>query len=1640
MHRFFHWHSHCFIYLLTKGPKKPYQKDSEYERESQEGTTMAIAIEKSIAEKTICIVDAGIEHVRVEMSGVSDSQRRVHVNEVLQNNDTAETVLQRISCSHTITDAPICAREIYITGKLAETFHAVIGKAIVILPSAALWQAGKWLLQKNRILGNIGIIEISASGYTVLCVNRDGSLTKGLLINNPLCGAGTGINMNRILQKLDIDRNNVDHILAEFTDDAGRQRRRDIAERADRCGVFSSSATVSDKNQGIPLDFALATTIKSEVLKACGRMIPEAECVYLTGGIFQWKFARDCAKDYLSDKLKITDVHYDRDQSLPVNGVFNLAETLGYASFRETGRRLKKQKKLVEFPSFLEMKDRYEVSGRYVRAEDTLSPHPAMTLDRQAVCMALDVGSTMAKGMIAQAETREPLWATSLENHGDTIETIKQLFRKLISAGIDELNLQHIGVTGSGRYQVQKVLAEIYPHLADRTTVLVENYAHARGSIKEAQARVDLLKRQGIQIDDSTAVLVDVGGEDTKISLISLKTGDLIDNAMNIKCSAGTGSLMDTLKSLFGIDSIEKACDKAFNALRAYDINATCAVFLMENASKMRAEGFPTDEILASCYWAIVENMARTLWSQVDIPAHPLVLLHGQTMLSDPLPLATIHRMEKHRDTPVYGLVPEMPGHRACIGLIKSMDISQHTDVSLRLDELVARQFEKKIFTCRGAACGDRKSRCNRVKFTFYSQGKKPQGIQLGGCSAANELFAKKDKSLKADTAYFDTYRKIWEHINSRLPQSQAIDRIVIPRSFAASEQAFLLSSILKHLGIRVHTDTIRADDIPRGQTFFNLDTCAPNIGATGQLQRLASEPHGTLLIPQIDFLSTEGKSLGRTCTVNQGGPIIAMHFAKQAHKDARFLLFDLDLSAMKPARIAAQLYLQWKPILDRSPNGISRPVFLAAVTRAIEECAELTREIDDIVIQGLDYAIANGKDIAIACAREYIMNPGVYDSHIGRLFRDKGVELVPSYVLNVSLDSKFSHIYWKNPHHIVTVINAIKDRQLHRAVKNKRQAELFSKIEKGLTKSKLGLSMVSTFTCGPDSISLPLIQELTKTVPFVLVQSDGAIKELAHLENRVNTFLKQISTHTQTQIDEPSFTIEMLDRLAPDIIDRDKDVIYFPTLGDNRGLTAVLRASGYTCIDTYDDESYDPETIIRQGRVYAGDSICAPFAGVYGDILRSVDDFKQRRARGELSEKNRIYIFNCKGTGPCRQGQYYDVHRVLMHRHLENREKIKPTDCQDNILVKYLLATEASGYDIGLEEWAAIQIFQAIIAQGVLQALYLKGGQQCSSHAHFQQYERAFRRMKENVMAQFEQSRPSLFCRRAVRVSKGVDVVLRKALGLIPDSKRMGLSETVQMSGLVKYIAYGLFNNNNLRKIFQDFSSQWIDANPTEKAKIRIHADGEAYMRIALNDGLFKTIADASGFGTFEMTNTPLWAYIEYIPNVQIKVHSKRVHTLRQELMFSSGFRRKRELKRQIRKNLYSITKMKRKIQVLRRVLAAPLYKSAGIAMPPLSSDNLDLAESIIPTGKPYGELLPYIGESLHKLREDFDLILNIAPSGCMVSTMGGIIHPIILDKSDRPDAHMQTLLSQNGEIDSDTINIALLKKMGPELFYRAG
>jgi len=1503
-------------------------------------------------------IDAGIENIRLR-----DSKEGI-----IPSNDKIEILFKKHNIFKRAND---CKDEILITGKLADVVQNEIGGNI-LLPGAVLWARARKLAKENN--KSIGIIELSASGYAVICVDKNGELLNDLLVVNPKCGAGCGINLKRILEKLDVKLEKVDGILKDYLGEPGKKKRQDVTVRADRCGVFSSSATISDKNQGIPLDYALATTMKSEVLKACKRIL-KVDKILLTGGVFGWEFMRDCAKDFLADK-GMADVDYS--ESLMLDGMQDLYSSLT-GKFRVQGKKLTKPRKLPELPAFSKLMEQYSKNGLYKRFVDNELPKLEKGIEEKPVNIALDVGSTMAKIIIADSEDNI-LFADSYNNHGDTVQTIKHIFKVLTDKGIEKLNIQHIGITGSGRYQVKKVLEKVYPALGDRVFALVENYAHARGSI-------DFVKEQLKKNKDANkdfCILVDIGGEDTKVSIISLKQEELFDNVMNIKCSAGTGSLMDTLKALFDIKDINAACRAAYDSDKAYEINATCAVFLMENAKKMQTEGYSKKEILASCNYAIVENMARTLWNQIDFPENSIVLLHGQTMLSDPLPLAVTHRIQEF--SKMHCLIPPMPGHRACIGLIKSIDDDGVIDNPCDLNRFIDVEFEKRIFFCRGIACGDKNSCCARTKLVTMHEEKR-LALSLGGCTAINELSSIKKATIP------NGYQEIWDFMDSRLPRSSDKNRLVIPRCFAVSENSLFLANIFEQLGIPVHVDNVTEMDILNGQPQFSVDVCAPLIGVTGQFARLAKEPHGVILVPQIDFLPTAKKSLGRTCTVNQGGPVIARKYAEINSPEARFVNFALTLKEMDAEAIAGQLHECLSLVFSHYNIHPEKEKLIKAVSYGMAQNIQFKKELSDKAVSFIDYAIDNKLNISIVCAREYILNPGIYDSHIGRLLRDKGVMALPSYVFESELDKDFSYIYWRNPHMIVSLIKAFTDKRLHKVLKNNNLKSSISKIEQGLTESLLSTVQVSTFRCGPDSMTMPTVNEITKSVPTLFIQSDAMIKELAHLENRVNTHLNQLTKRLNEKFETENFDISLIDAMGIGRVNKETDVVYLPNLHDNRAVNASVRAAGISVIDNFLDESYDIVKKVRIGRKYTGDSVCAPLAAVFADIVLAFDDFERRKKADDplVRGKTRVLVLDNKGTGPCRQGQYFEQHKLLAYN------KLKGNAGLDNY--KILVAEESDGFDVGLEDWTQVLAYQGLALHGLLLSLLLKGSH-CKDYDEFQLFFQDYVQLKNRLFKILESSKPS----------KG-------ALKTVKIFEKAGLGR------LSKYFAYGVYNNNGMKKPLREFADKWVR---NDAMKIRIHVSGEVYMRIALIEDVFREVVDSIGFGTFDMTYSTAWSTVDMIAEYNLLNYEEKINALKWK---NPGDPKIKEVQA-------STSKLENIVSSFRDLLAKPLYEAANIEMPEKMHEVMKHTRDYFPSMKPQSELPAYIGEAVHKLEDGVDLVLNISPEGCLVSSMEQIMDRPILHQT-KSKARLQGLNSQNGEVDMDQLNLALLKTLGPENYY---
>ncbi|RLJ20327.1 hypothetical protein DJ031_05845 [bacterium endosymbiont of Escarpia laminata] len=1546
-------------------------------------------------------IDAGVHSVRILACDPAGTE--LGSVEIASNEDLGGTI-RRLGLDQLPEQTGIT-----ITGKLQEIVRRYLGQGEVVLGSAALWSAARSLLQDKPL----GIIEISASGYMAIGVDIEGNLKNDMLVVNPRCGAGSGVNLDRVLQKLNIQRKAVDTLLSGYLGEENRQRRDGVDIRADRCGVFASSATISDKNQGIPLDFALAVTLKSEVLKACKKLKPGFDTVWLSGGIFAWQFARDCAGDYL-ESVGTADVRYDKGGRFPLLGLQYLRKIIGDSNFAQPDRRVVQTSRLSEYPAMFDVKADLEARCLYQRIPNIAPTHfDAAQLCNTPVMLGLDVGSTMAKLIISDASGESILYKGAYSNAGDTIDTIKKIFADIIAKGVKTLQIGQIGLTGSARYQVQKALINIYPQLADRVSVLVENYAHARGSIDYARAHIERLKASGIDgINEDFCLLIDIGGEDTKISSIALKKAELFDNAMNVKCSAGTGSLIDTLTSMFFLDDISVASELAFNADKGYVINATCAVFLMENARKLQADGYELGEILASANWAIVENMARSLWSQIELPKHTVALLHGQTMLSEPLPLAVAQRIQRYVGDDIYCLVPPDPGHRACVGLIKSLaEQDTTTALEVELESFIDKDYKKKIVVCKGAVCGDKAARCNRAHLTGLGSEGNRFTFTLGGCTAINEVLAMKGLKRKGSP---DSYKQIWDFINDRLPHSDDPNRLVIPRSFAVSEWAMFFASLFTPLEIPVEVDNVQVSDVIDAQAHFHIDTCAPHIGVVGQFLRLGAQPHGMILAPQIEFLPAK-HSLGRTCTINQGGLAVAKKITESKHPQSRIHLFFLDLKLQNAERIALKIYPRLQPVFEHYGKQVEYEQFRNIVDAALQAQRGLKKVAADFATELANQAFEDGREIALVMGREYILNPGIYDSHVGRLLRDKNMMGIPSYLLDADFNPQFKHLYWRNPHMIATLADACSRRELHRVTGHAGLRQVFERVEKG-SDTLMPVVQVSTFLCGPDSVTNPLISELTKKRPYLLIQSDAAIKELAHLENRMNTYVKQLESglHQELKsVEDDGFEVKVLDRLVnQDPLNPETDAIYFPTLSDTRGLTSVIRSAGFTCIDLY-DEDYDLQAAIKEGRSMSGDSVCAPLAAVYGDVMAAMEDFKRRKRENdpEFIHKTRLLIFNNKGLGPCRQGQYVETHKIFI-----NQQKNSGKDDTEELVMQFLVGHENKGFNTGFPAWVFVRGVQSAIVQGVLHQLLADGSSQCRDYAEYQTFIQAYRKLKEELhrLIEFEM-RPSA---AALRIAD--------AFAKVPG-----------INYLVNYFAYGL-HKSDLKRPIKAFARQWC-AQPLKGDPTRIHIDGEAYMRVAQYEAVHRTLLATLGFRQFTLTHTPVWSFLDYKLAGMLMRAREAIDESRSELKRPIEDSERKRITRYKRKKQLRLIGLRAVHFILRNIIAKPLYTAAGLEMPAAMPKILKIAESVITTKRPGGEFIPYVGEAVLKLQKGYDLILNVAPEGCMVSSMGEAITPGI--NAAVPDAkgRIQHLFSQQGDVDEELIALALLKTIGPERYYRA-
>ncbi|MGI6307151.1 MAG: acyl-CoA dehydratase activase [Dethiobacteria bacterium] len=188
--------------------------------------------------------------------------------------------------------------------------------------------------------------------------------------------------------------------------------------------------------------------------------------------------------------------------------------------------------------------------------------------------------------------------------------------------------------TGSGRFLSQKILSAEYA--VDEITCQAEGVKYLCG-------------------DKETLAVIEIGGEDSKF--LQLKNGLLFDYNMNPVCAAGTGTFLENLAGLLGVQIKDEFSEKSFAAEYAIDLGDTCTLLSQTALASAASRGLPLTSQLASLAYSSARNyLSKTVENR---PLEGRVIFTGATAKNHALASAFAAECGQEITVPPY---PELSG------------------------------------------------------------------------------------------------------------------------------------------------------------------------------------------------------------------------------------------------------------------------------------------------------------------------------------------------------------------------------------------------------------------------------------------------------------------------------------------------------------------------------------------------------------------------------------------------------------------------------------------------------------------------------------------------------------------------------------------------------------------------------------------------------------------------------------------------------------------------------------------------------------------------------------------------------------------------------------------------------------------
>lgn len=969
----------------------------------------------------------------------------------------------------------------------------------------------------------ISLIELNADGtYRSHEVNTD-------------CASGTGVFLDQQAGRLGLSVAELSRLASRF--------RGEPPSIATRCAVFAKTDLIHCQQKGYGPDaiaaglcdgvaLSLAETLIKErelegelsmaggltlnervvaalarILRRSIRVLPHAEVVPAIGAALLAESLVDLRYlDYLGT--------FPLEGSLPLNPPLRLEKSV-YPDFTDDVIRLADDVELIVYESWPE--------GKTI-----------------PVYLGIDIGSTSTK--LALLDQDRVYLGLYTYTRSAPVKAVQKLFRALAhlaeQSGV-KFDFRGVGTTGSGR--------ELIGRLVHADLIINEITAHARAAVF---------------FDPAVDTIIEIGGQDSKF--IRVQQGSVVQALMNYICAAGTGSFIEEQANRLGV-RLEEVAPLVLGRSGPV-ISDRCTVYMDRDLSRLLAEGWTKEELLASVLHSIRDNYLIRVVGQARLGQR--ICFQGATARNK----ALVAAFEGWLDRPIrVSRFCHIAGALGVCLLLRERGIVRSSFVGLEFSRWTHSRRTETCFLCR-----------NRCQITVVEAG---QERAAWGFLCGRDY---EDTEYRERPIPFPSVEKVYrEAFSSSLRAPAAVvrrrEKIGLPGVLPLVEYMPLWQDFFSRLGMETVVSPSGREILRMGKKVARAEFCAPILLAHGHVAWLKKSRADYLFFPILLHGPRQSREekFNFYCYYTSYMPVVL--FRSGLFEGKKNLLFPLVNLQDGPERVAASLFQSLGPLLQLGEKTI-RQAFEKSWEHFLAGKKRLERHGQAI----LDSIGPDGPLVIVLLGRPYNVLDVTLNHAIPDLIQQYGIQvLTPDMLPLGSVPPQYTG-------------NLLGQVHWHYGRKILQATELV------LRHPRLFPVYLTNFRCSPDAFITGYFRELMERQgkPYLIIQLDELSSDVGY-RTRIEAALESFRNWGERQpkaIQPPAFLPLRKDKtwIVPHLDDTATELA-----------RAALNRFGYEAVVAEESQA----SIVKGLRLVSGGE-CVPVAALVGSLISTVEKYGLRPDR----------------------------------------------------------------------------------------------------------------------------------------------------------------------------------------------------------------------------------------------------------------------------------------------------------------------------------------------------------------------------------------------------------------------------------------